>query len=300
MNTVTRTNERRLAVITGAVSGIGASLAELLVSTGWRLVLLNRSANRTKPLISKLLTIDADAQCDVIETDLSDHASLQAAAMQVTEQYGSVDALFNNAGVLRSDMVISANGNELHFEVNTLAPYLLTRALSSALRNAVEVRGRAVVVTPSTSAIKMVKALDIATLRRGSKGGLTGAYAQSKLAWAVLNEHLAAEYREDGIELFAVDPGINRTGMTTSSGAPLPVRLIWRLLPKPSVGAARLAAVLDEKWRGRSGTLLLGGKPKPIPSHAATQQTAMELLSIIEDAETSGVISETVPKAKLT
>ena len=300
MNTVTRTNECRLAVITGAVSGIGASLAELLVSQGWRLVLLNRSAKRTQPLVSKLLTIDADIQCDVIETDLSDHASLQAAATQVTEHYGAVDALFNNAGVLRGDMVLSANENELHFEVNTLAPYLLTRALSTALRNAAEVRGRAVVVTPSTSAIKMVKALDIATLRRGSKGGLTGAYAQTKLAWAVLNEYLAEEYREEGIELFAVDPGINRTGMTTSSGAPLPVRLIWRLLPKPSAGAARLAAVLDEKWRGRSGTLLLGGKPKPIPSHAATPQTAMELLSIIEEAASGDASATVAPKDNLT
>ncbi|MEM7449777.1 MAG: SDR family NAD(P)-dependent oxidoreductase [Myxococcota bacterium] len=300
MNTVTRTNERRLAVITGAVSGIGASLAELLVSKGWRLVLLNRSAKRTQPLVSKLLTIDADGECNVIETDLSDHASLQAAATQVTEQYGSVDALFNNAGVLRSDMVLSANENEMHFEVNTLAPYLLTRALSTALRNAVEVRGRAVVVTPSTSAIKMVKALDIATLRRGSKGGLTGAYAQTKLAWAVLNEHLAAEYRDDGIELFAVDPGINRTGMTTSNGAPLPVRLIWRLLPKPSAGASRLAAVLDEKWRGRSGTLLLGGKPKPIPSHAATPQLVKELLSIIEEAASCDASSAVDPKNNLT
>lgn len=277
----------RLAVITGAVSGIGACLAEMLASNGWRLVLLNRSALKTRPLLAKLDAMAPNVQCEVIETDLSDHAGVHASATQVANKYGSVDALFNNAGVLRADLVQSAHGNEMHFEVNTIAPFLLTRLLSPALKRAADSRGRAVVVTPSTSAINMTKAFDVSSLKYGVQGGLAGAYAQTKLAWAVLNGHLADEYREDGIELFAVDPGINRTGMTISGGAPLPVRLLWRLLPRPSKGAARLSAVLDDKWQGRSGTLLIGGRPRLLPSHANDQSTIKELLRLVEAAASS-------------
>ncbi|MEL6796731.1 MAG: SDR family NAD(P)-dependent oxidoreductase [Planctomycetota bacterium] len=270
--------------MTGAVSGIGASLAELLASRGWRLVLLNRSAERTRPLLDRLRDIKSDGAYEVLEVDLADHARLHATAAQVVEQFGAVDALFNNAGVLSDNLTVSANGNELHFEVNAVAPYLLTRALSVALKKAVEIRGRAVVVTPSSSVIKSQKSLDIENLRRGTKGGLTGAYSQSKLAFAALNVHLAAEFGNDGIDCFAVDPGINRTGMTTGSGAPLPVRLLWRLLPKPSAGAARLAAVLDDEWRGRSGSLVMGGKTRPIPGGADTPQVIAALRGVINDA----------------
>ncbi|MEO1585303.1 MAG: SDR family NAD(P)-dependent oxidoreductase [Planctomycetota bacterium] len=276
--------ERPLAVITGAVSGIGAALAELLAERGWRLVLLNRSPERTQPLLARLRDINPDGSFDIVEVDLTDHARLHAVAEQVVEQFGAIDALFNNAGVLSDSLALSANGNELQFEVNTVAPYLLTRALGVALKKAVEIRGRAVVVTPSTSVITSQKGLDIENLRRGTKGGLTGAYAQSKLAFAALNVHLAAEFDSDGIDCFAVDPGINRTGMTTGSGAPLPVRLLWRLLPKPSAGAARLAAVLDDEWRGRSGSLVMGGKARPIPGGADTPQVIAALLSIINEA----------------
>lgn len=276
--------ERPLAIITGAVSGIGAALAELLAGRGWRLVLLNRSAERTQPLLARLRDIDPDGSFDIVEVDLTDHARLHAVAEQVIEQFGAIDALFNNAGVLSDNLARSQNGNELQFEVNTVAPYLLTRALVPALKQAAEASGRAVVVTPATSVLKSQKALDVENLRRGVKGGLTGAYAQSKLAFAVLNVHLAAEFGNDGIDCFAVDPGINRTGMTTGSGAPLPVRLLWRLLPKPSAGAARLAAVLDDEWRGRSGSLVMGGKARPIPGDAASPQLISALLRIIDEA----------------
>ncbi len=283
--------DQSLAVITGAVSGIGASLAELLASRGWRLVLLNRSAERTQPLLARLKAINPNGSFNIMEVDLTDYSRLHAVAEQVTERFGSIDALFNNAGVLSDNLVLSANGNEVQFEVNTIAPYLLTRALRPALKQAAEDRGHAVVVTPATSVLKSQKALDIDNLRRGVKGGLNGAYAQSKLAFAALNTQLAEEYRDDGIECFAVDPGINRTGMTTGSGAPLPVRLLWRLLPKPSAGAARLAAMLDDEWRGQSGSLVMGGKKRPIPGGADSPQVISELLNIIDKALAESTVS---------
>ncbi|MEM6856048.1 MAG: hypothetical protein AAF593_16710, partial [Planctomycetota bacterium] len=156
--------------------------------------------------------------------------------------------------------------------------------LRKALKSAARSSGRAVVVTPSTSAIKSTKHFDIENLRKGTRGGLFGAYAQSKLAWAVLNAHLAESFDQDGIELFAVDPGVNRTGMTAGTGAPLPVRLLWRLLPKPATGAKRLAAVLGDEWGGRSGALVMGGKARPIPADGMNDQQVSKLLATMRES----------------
>ncbi|MEM8885263.1 MAG: SDR family NAD(P)-dependent oxidoreductase, partial [Planctomycetota bacterium] len=232
-----------VAVITGAVDGIGGALAKRLAAKGWRLVLLNRSEERTQPLLDELRAERPDVECVVFETDLALHASIESSARRVRERHDAVDALFHNAGVLRNDLAHSTHGNELHFEINTVAPYLLTNELLPTLKQAANRRGRAVVVTPSTAALKSVRRFDVAALRTGTRAGLLGAYAESKFAWSVLNAHLADVHALDGVEFFAIDPGATRTRMTgRGSSAPWPVRLLWRWLGSPSDAAARLVA----------------------------------------------------------
>ena len=83
----------------------------------------------------------------MIEVDLSDHRSIRAAAAELLDKYPQIDALFNNAGVLLGDHTTSPQGNEMHFEVNTLAPYQLMRLLRPALQAA----GNSVVVNVSAN-----------------------------------------------------------------------------------------------------------------------------------------------------
>ncbi|MEM6332647.1 MAG: SDR family NAD(P)-dependent oxidoreductase [Planctomycetota bacterium] len=281
----TDSDDAPLAVITGAVDGIGAALAELLAQRGWRLVLLNRSVDRTRPLRERMLALTPGLHCEVIETDLSDHTSIASSASMVKTQYRRVDALFNNAGVLHKDLVQSRHGNEMHFEVNTVAPYLLTIALMPVLSAAAEQRGRSVVVTASSAVVKSAKRFLPDKLRTGVRGGVFGAYAQSKLAWAVLNTHLARQSETGNIEFYAIDPGTTRSRMTKAGGgAPLPVRLMSRWLPAPSRGAERLAAVLESDWSQPSGSMLVNGKRIDIPAGAADGESMSRLISILKDA----------------
>ncbi|MEM1330947.1 MAG: SDR family NAD(P)-dependent oxidoreductase [Planctomycetota bacterium] len=283
-----------VAVITGAVSGIGAALAHRLAADGYRLVLLNRSEARTRPLLEELAQRFPELEPRVVEVDLARHESIGAAANVVLREFRRVDALFNNAGVLRSDLVQSPHGNDLHFEVNTIAPYLLTTRLLPALKSAAESSGRAVVVTPATSALKPIRRLSIDQLKHGLKGGVFGAYAASKLAWAVVNADLAVQWKKFGVELYAIDPGATRTQMTgPGSNAPLPVRMLWRFLPPPSKGAARLAAPLGRAWSGKSGALLVRNKPYVVPDAVVDVSVRSELLETVRaEAATRGTADE--------
>jgi NADP-dependent 3-hydroxy acid dehydrogenase YdfG len=84
----------RVAVITGASSGIGAATARALAAAGYRVALLARRADRIEALADEL----GDSAL-AIEADVTDRGSLVAAARRVQEELGGADVLVNNAGV---------------------------------------------------------------------------------------------------------------------------------------------------------------------------------------------------------
>lgn len=88
-------HQGRVAVITGASSGIGEATARALVAEGFRVALLARRADRIEALASEL-----GAGAIAIEADVTDRASLAAAAARVQDELGGADVLVNNAGVM--------------------------------------------------------------------------------------------------------------------------------------------------------------------------------------------------------
>ena len=91
----TDSNTGRTAVITGASSGIGAATARALVADGHRVALLARRAERIQALAEEL-----GSGAFAIEADVTDRASLEAAAQRVQSELGGADILVNNAGVM--------------------------------------------------------------------------------------------------------------------------------------------------------------------------------------------------------
>ena len=82
---------------------------------------------------------------DVFAVDLASHEDIKRTTAEMLGKYPKIDYLFNNAGVLTETLQFSGHGNELHFEVNALAPLQLIDALRPALKNA----GCAMVVSTS-------------------------------------------------------------------------------------------------------------------------------------------------------
>ena len=269
----------QLALITGASGGIGSEIARQLAERRIGLVLLERNRATGSAFAEQL---PAGTVKGVYVADLANRASLRGVVSEILAAHPKIDLLFNNAGILTESLQFSSEGNELHFEVNTLAPLQLI----DLLRPALKASGRAVVVSTSAGIASRVKALSIDELVRPTAPfkKLYGPYVASKQALNVLTAALAPELQADGILLRTSDPGPVRTRLTRGAGTPMWMRAFYFLLPKPGAGARKIVgAALDERWNGCTGISISGGKPIPLPPALGTRAAQLELLAACRD-----------------
>lgn len=205
----------RVALITGANSGLGLETARVLASRGATVLLACRSHQRGEQARQALLPL-ARAGIDVLELDLADLASVNRAARQVAEQYGQLDLLINNAGVMAPPRLLSRQGLELQFAVNHLGHFALTRALLPLL----EQRAGARVVHVSSGAHYFGR-IAFDDLQGEHRYDAWVAYAQSKLAnvMTALELHQRLEASGSGVLSLAAHPGLARTNLQPTSVA---------------------------------------------------------------------------------
>lgn len=258
---------RPLAVVTGTTGGIGGALAPMLAEAGYDLALPVREPSRIGTLVSEMRTKTPGISVTTYDADLSDHAAVRALADHLMRDHTAIAALLNVAGYLSPDLKTSAQGHDLHYELNTLAPLMLAHLLGPALAQGATAHGRAVVVNTSSAAIAMAGSLNVASLPKNPKQGLFGAYGQTKLALTSATHQLAPVYAPAGIDLYAVDPGSNRSAMTKGAGAPFFVRWMSSILPAPQNGSRKIMAPLEPAV-APPGSLIVGAKAKPQPKQA--------------------------------
>ena len=247
----------RTALITGASAGIGLELARRMLTEGWKVLALNRSnLPEDDALIRESLSRN---QLRVYKADLADFASLRQALEQIKAKEEKIDLLFNNAGGSFPELAFSKQGRELHFELQTVVPYIIYRELKEQLK-----RGSAkTVVNTSTNAFKFVKRFDPDTLERpASFQQLFGPYAVSKLALSLWTRESAAQAAAEGIRLMSVDPGGNNTLRSNKrSGLPWVVKLLMKaFFPPPTRGASRLYEAAMDSRGELSGAFLSSGR----------------------------------------
>ena len=202
-----------------------------------------------------------------------------------------IDALFLNAGVLIEEHRTSRHGNEMHFEVNTLAPYQLLRLLRPALAAAGSPRPASTALVTSSGALSRTGPLRVHDLRSPPTfRKLLGPYAQSKLAISAVVEALAADYGADGITLRSADPGGTKTSMTAGAGMP---RLLVPLRNVAFKSVSDGAKVLEDAAfappqpasfrRAPASTYFVGGRPRSLPASATDPATQAALLHLCQD-----------------
>ncbi|MFN2464608.1 MAG: SDR family NAD(P)-dependent oxidoreductase [Candidatus Dormibacteria bacterium] len=260
-----------LAVVTGTTSGIGAEVARQLAAEGWRLVLVNRDLTRAKELADEL----GDSVVASIQADLSDHASLKSAATEIASPFKTIDLLLNNAGVQLGPRRNSPHGIEMHFEVNTLAPYQLTRLLARPLAAAA-----GIVLTVGSRGMFHTRALNVDALPDPTDDRpLFGPYTQSKFAVASVMSALALEYSDQGVVSRVCCPGPTKTRATAGEGMPWfmrPVRAI--AFKSPASAAANLVDALSPRFGRDSGLYIQDGKVRPLPAQAVDPEIQHRLL----------------------
>jgi NAD(P)-dependent dehydrogenase (short-subunit alcohol dehydrogenase family) len=170
----------KIAVVTGASSGLGRAIAIGLARAGAKAIVLNYASNGAEADHSADLVRDAGAEPILVKADVADDAGCRAIA-RAAERFGRVDALFNNAGVTRfafnhADLdALSADDFLDVYRVNVVGAYQMTRAALALLNRAPE--PAAVVNVGSISAL--------------SGYGSSVAYAASKAALGTLTISLA-------------------------------------------------------------------------------------------------------------
>ena len=279
---------KRIAVITGSTGGIGAAIADQLAASGWQLVLVNRNDTKARAQTADLQANHPGIAVETVTADLMDVEQIKTAVQTIVGMHPKLDLLFNNSGVLTSERVMSVQRHESNYAVNTLAPYVMTQGLRPALRNQ-HAGAKSMIVNTTSSAHNAAKSLDTTTLSDPKDiGGLTGAYATTKLALTTMGTAMESELEAEGIMIRSVCPGPVVTPMTkTSDAMPGILKLLVPLLFKsPDKQASKMIyAAQTESYGGKTGIYITNGKEKPLPSLAQDASVQAKLMAkLSEDA----------------
>jgi NAD(P)-dependent dehydrogenase (short-subunit alcohol dehydrogenase family) len=196
--------EPRTVVITGAARGLGLASAARLYREGWRVVAAMRTPDRGMPLLRAATGASEDDDRLIgVQLDLTDSASISAAAKSIEEAIGAPYALVHNAGISAAGMVEETDIAlwQTMFATHVIGPVELTKALLPSMRAAGE--GRIVLVCSSAGV-------------RGQPG--TGPYSASKGAMERWGESLAVEIAPFGLGVTVLITGTYDTDIITDAG----------------------------------------------------------------------------------
>jgi len=188
---------QRKIFITGATDGIGFETAKMLVTQGHYLLLHGRNKAKLESVKTDLLAISDTAQLETYLADLSVISEVKSLAKAVQEKHKQVDVLINNAGVYSVSEKCSADGLDIRFVVNSIAPLMLTRALLPQLGN----NGRVLNLSSAAQA-----SINLDALRGATQLNDCEAYAQSKLALTIWSRVLGLKYKTAGPVIIAINP----------------------------------------------------------------------------------------------
>ena len=122
-------------LITGGTNGIGLAAAQMLAAGGANVAIVGRNETRTQAASARIRAVAAaGVAVGTFIADLSSQAAVRKLAAEVRSRYPRLDVLVNNAGAMYTTRQLTADGIELTWAVNHLAPFLLTNLLLDRLR----------------------------------------------------------------------------------------------------------------------------------------------------------------------
>lgn len=192
-------------IITGASDGIGAASARLLKAKGHNVVLVGRSQTKTENLARELGA----------PYHLADYTRLADVKRLAAElhQYDQIDVLVNNAGGIMGERELTEDGFEKTFQVNHLAPFLLTQLLIDHLKAS----HAKVIQTSSAAANVFGKNFDVKDLNNEQHYAPHTAYGYGKLENILFTRELMRLYGAEGISSVAFHPGVVRSSFASDT-----------------------------------------------------------------------------------
>ncbi len=190
-------------LITGATDGIGKALAHALAGQQATVILHGRNPTKLAATLAELRAATGNDNLHTVSADFADLSAVRALAQDIAARFPDLNVIINNAGHLTDHRQLSADGFELTFAVNYLAPFVLTLGLLDTLRANVPAR---IVNVASTALGGGIIDFDNLQLEQGFSGWQ--AYANTKLANAYFSASLAAQLAGSGVVSNALCPGL--------------------------------------------------------------------------------------------
>ncbi|ARD21254.1 MULTISPECIES: SDR family NAD(P)-dependent oxidoreductase [Shewanella] len=188
---------QKIILVTGSTDGIGLETAKMLLAEGHKVLLHGRNPNKLADVETLLINSSSAAQIETYVADLSSMSDVKKLAANIKEKHSKLDVLINNAGVYNPTTLITSDGLDSRYAVNTFAPYLLSKLLMPIMDNS----GR--IVNLSSAAQAAFLASDMAQPSQLSDSTV---YAQSKLALTMWSRDLALSVQGHGPMIVSVNP----------------------------------------------------------------------------------------------
>lgn len=256
---------KKIAIVTGANSGLGFQTAKELYHNGYTVIFACRDSKKTLEAIESIKE-DKLNQLDFIKLDLTDYNSILEFSKIFMRKYTHLDLLVNNAGVMMPPYTITKNNLELQLDANYMGHFYLTYLLYSCFSMSKDPR----IVTVSSLAHKRKEAnINFDNINFEHNYKAFDAYCQSKLAGAVFGYQLA----ERGVvKSIICHPGVSNTNLKRYFPKWAlfisPIVLLFAPISKPHEGAESVVyaclnknlesgdyvgPISKSEWRGAPG-----------------------------------------------
>ena len=258
----------KVALVTGSTDGLGRDVARRLADAGAHVLVTGRSAERGDSLVAEI-TKYGKGSARFYRADLASLDEVRRLADAVLRDNQRLDILVNNAGVgfvFDTTRKFSAEGHEMHFAVNYLAHYLLTKLLLPRIVASAPAR----IINVSSGSQTTVDFDDV-MMTKGYNGGR--GYAQSKLAQVMMTIDMAPALEKQGVLTYSLHPA---TTMATTMARALNVR------PRSTIAEGVESVVNAIMTTEPTGTYF--NQLKPVKAHAqAYDAEAREKLRVLSE-----------------
>jgi NAD(P)-dependent dehydrogenase (short-subunit alcohol dehydrogenase family) len=285
----------RVAVVTGANTGLGFETARILAARGASVVLAVRDVEKGKQAATRIAASTPGADLAIQQLDLTSLESVRAAAAELHARHPKIDLLINNAGVMYGPRRTTRDGFELQFGTNHLGHFALTGLVLDLL---LPVPGSRV-ITVSSIGHRIRAAIHFDDLHWERSYDRVAAYGQSKLANLMFTYELQRRLAARGSTIaVAAHPGAANTDLIRNS--PAAVRLLAPAIAPliaqtaamgalPTLRAATDPGVLGGQYYGPDGLGQTRGYPRPVTSSAQSYDLATQQRLWATSEELTGV-----------
>lgn len=269
----------KIAIVTGANSGMGMATVEALSDMGATVIMLCRNEKRGQEAYEKLMS-RSERRIELMMCDLEDFSSINAFVASVKSKYEKIDILVNNAGFISLDRQTTKEGFEKQFGINHLGHFLLTTKLIDLMYEG----ARIVNVASGAHKVGNIHFEDI-NLEKGYN--VIKAYSQSKLANVLFTREQARCLRDRGITVNCCHPGAVATniGIDRNTGFGKTITSLLKPFFQTPAEGARTAIFLatDDSVKNISGEYFYKCKIAPSSKKSKDMELAKRLYKLSEN-----------------